>query len=94
MVTHCTECGTKLHGFLTGKKKINGKPYCKECYYQHLGKVIEKYPIGAPLGDIIKKQQTEGTKGARCKFCGESLSAWEEESGKDMCFHCYVEMNT
>jgi formylmethanofuran dehydrogenase subunit E len=96
MTDNCTKCGKKIHGFLTGKKKIDGKPYCKECYYQELGEVVEKYPIGSPLSlsEMVKKQHTPGTKNKHCTKCGDPLSEFEEESETGFCFHCYVEMNT
>jgi uncharacterized Zn finger protein (UPF0148 family) len=48
MVDTCTKCGKDIQPFFTGRKKIDGKIYCKNCYYNELGDIIEKYPIGLP----------------------------------------------
>lgn len=43
----CAKCGKEIHEFLTGRKKIDGKLYCSDCYFEELGTVIETNPIGA-----------------------------------------------
>lgn len=50
-------CGNKT-GFIHGKKFIDKKPYCNECYYLLLGELIEKHPIG-----MIPPQQNNYKRG-------------------------------
>ena len=49
IMEHCTKCGCEIHGFLTGRKYVDNKVHCRECYYNELGKVIEMYPVGIPV---------------------------------------------
>lgn len=51
MSEHCTKCGCEIHGFLTGRKYIDKKVHCSECYYDELGRVVEEHPIGVPMID-------------------------------------------
>lgn len=44
----CHKCGKK---YLLDVRYINGKPTCKKCYYEELGKIIEKHPIGRPIDE-------------------------------------------
>lgn len=41
----CHICNKELH-YLFETKYIDENPTCSDCYYEELGKVIEKYPIG------------------------------------------------
>lgn len=35
---------------MTGKcYRIDGKPVCRKCFYEMLGKFVEKNPIGGPM---------------------------------------------
>ncbi|HNT09072.1 hypothetical protein [Methanoculleus sp.] len=45
----CSKCGVHLQEFLTGRKTFKGKPYCKTCYYEEIGKILEEHPIGGPI---------------------------------------------
>lgn len=45
---NCKKCGVHIQEFITGRKKIDEDLYCKNCYYEELGKFIEENPIGAP----------------------------------------------
>jgi hypothetical protein len=49
MIDHCAKCGCEIHTFLTGRKYIDKKVHCRDCYYDELGEVIEQHPIGMPL---------------------------------------------
>ena len=91
-MVRCAKCDIELDDMTTGKKKIGGKPYCKECYYQEIGEFIEKTPIVSPLSfDIILKTiNTDGPLGLVCKKCGMPMSIIEEKSNKDVCFLCYM----
>jgi hypothetical protein len=42
----CTKCNVSIQEFITGRKKIGDKLYCKSCYYEDLGDLIESSPIG------------------------------------------------
>jgi len=44
----CKKCGVHIQEFITGRKKVSGELYCKHCYYEELGKVIEKHPLQGP----------------------------------------------
>lgn len=47
-VDKCTVCGTEIREFLTGRKEIDGKTYCRSCYYERVGRMVEEHPIGTP----------------------------------------------
>ena len=49
MTEHCEVCGCEVHGFLTGRKYIDGKVHCSECYYKKLGDAVEQHPLGMPI---------------------------------------------
>ena len=49
MVDKCSKCGVVIQEFLTGRKKIDGQVYCEDCYFDELGTIVEKHPIGGPL---------------------------------------------
>ena len=42
----CSKCQIPVQEFITGKKKIDGKVYCKSCYYEELGNLVEEMPMG------------------------------------------------
>lgn len=44
----CSKCGIPIQEFLTGRKHIDSALYCKDCFYEEFGKVIEAHPIGRP----------------------------------------------
>jgi hypothetical protein len=46
---HCYNCGCEIHPFLTGRKCIDDKVHCEDCYVDKLGEIIEQHPIGMPL---------------------------------------------
>lgn len=45
-IDKCTKCDVPIQEFITGRKKIGDKLYCKSCYYEELGELIESSPIG------------------------------------------------
>jgi hypothetical protein len=47
-VDKCTICGKEIREFLTGRKAIDGKMYCRSCYYDEVGRMVEEHPIGTP----------------------------------------------
>jgi len=34
---------------LTGRKTFKGKLYCKACYYEIVGRILEEHPLGGPI---------------------------------------------
>ena len=48
MPCKCTKCNVRIQNHVTGLKYIDDEPYCKHCYYEELGEVIEQHPIGGP----------------------------------------------
>ncbi len=45
----CNGCGIHLQEFLTGRKTFKGKLYCKACYYEIVGEILEEHPLGGPI---------------------------------------------
>jgi len=45
----CSRCEVPLQGFLTGRREIKGHLYCKKCYYEELGDILEEHPLGGPI---------------------------------------------
>ena len=46
---NCSRCEVPLQGFLTGRREIKGHLYCKKCYYEELGDILEEHPLGGPI---------------------------------------------
>lgn len=44
----CTECQIVLQEALTGYRRFNGNPYCSDHYFDELGAMVEKRPLGLP----------------------------------------------
>lgn len=42
------ECGEEITNdqIESGRYRVDGIPHCKKCYYEKLGDVVEKHPIG------------------------------------------------
>jgi len=45
----CSKCKVPLQEFLTGRKELKGNLYCKKCYYEEIGKILEEHPLGGPI---------------------------------------------
>lgn len=45
---HCVKCERQIHEFTTGRKLIEGKVYCDDCFFDEAGRAIEENPIGFP----------------------------------------------
>jgi hypothetical protein len=45
----CSKCGAHLQEFLTGRRMFKGEPYCKMCYYEEMGNILEEHPLGGPI---------------------------------------------
>ena len=50
MIELCGGCGCEIHTLMTGRKYIDNKVHCRNCYFDKLGEVVEQHPIGMPLG--------------------------------------------
>jgi len=47
----CTKCGYKWES--DGEcNRINNKPVCSDCYFEAMGDLVEKRPIGLPRRPI------------------------------------------
>lgn len=44
----CVYCKTVLQETITGKRKTPKGCACSDCYYEQLGRGIEKHPIASP----------------------------------------------
>ena len=44
----CSRCGKKWEDDESDCERIDGKPACQDCYYDELGKHVDKHPIGLP----------------------------------------------
>jgi uncharacterized protein (DUF983 family) len=44
----CTKCGKDIYLQCSDDepKRISGEPVCKNCYFEELGNMMEKYPPG------------------------------------------------
>lgn len=47
----CSECECDIYLQCSDDDpyKISGKPVCETCYFDKLGEVVEKHPIGFPF---------------------------------------------
>jgi hypothetical protein len=45
---NCTRCGKNIYLQCSDYKPhmIDGQPVCTHCYFEELGNIVEKYPIG------------------------------------------------
>jgi protein-arginine kinase activator protein McsA len=41
----CAGCGVTLQETITGKRQLQGRDVCSDCYYEAFGNFIEEYPI-------------------------------------------------
>lgn len=46
------ECGVVLQEAITGYREFGGKPHCSDDYYDKLGELVEKHPLGRPIARV------------------------------------------
>jgi NAD-dependent SIR2 family protein deacetylase len=44
----CTSCGVRTQEEKTGRRWLEGKPYCSDCYFEELSSELESSPIHSP----------------------------------------------
>ena len=44
----CAGCGIELQESITGCRETSEGHVCSDCYYEKLGELVEKHPIGIP----------------------------------------------
>lgn len=42
-------CGVVLQEAITGYREFDGKPHCSDHYFEKLGEMVERYPLGRPV---------------------------------------------
>lgn len=42
----CTACGVVLQEAITGYRRFADLPYCSDDYFEQLGAIVERHPLG------------------------------------------------
>jgi hypothetical protein len=49
----CEVCATPIQESITGRRSVDGKDYCSDCYYDDIGAEIERMPLSSPRRNSV-----------------------------------------